>query len=121
MAKVLGGYLLSVMCGVLFTTNKFLVQYFSFDIGEVLLLRSVFEGPFLLILLWVKPIKNNLLGDWKRIILLLCVGFLDAMFITMAYLSLQYLTIGDAQAIYFSQSAWILMIETLVGRYEIKF
>ena len=117
MARVFGGYLLSVMCGVLFTTNKFLVQYFSFDIGEVLLVRSVFEGPFLLILLWVNSPKNNLLGDWKRILLLICVGFLDAMFITMAYLSLQYLTIGDSQAIFFSQPAWILMIETLVGIY----
>ena len=103
--RSLFGLILAFVSGLIFTGNNCVIQTFSLDFAETLLIRSsvqvIFIGLILLIKGWT--IWPKIGEKYNRLrALIVFQGFWGGLMITCAFCSVLYLPLGDALTLIFS-------------------
>jgi len=120
------GLLLAAFSGILFTVNNFLFQYFSLNVSDMLLTRSGMQTAVLGLILVVTGCNNFLpvrCMDW---FLIACQSFSSGARVGLTFACLEYLPIGDALTIIFSEPLWTLVLskiflKTRIGWWKFTF
>jgi len=120
------GLLLAAFSGILFTLNNFLFQYFSLNVTDMLLTRSGMQTAVLGLILVVTGCNNFLpvrSMDW---FLIVCQSISSGARVGLTFACLEYLPIGDALTIIFSEPLWTLVLskiflKTRIGWWKFTF
>jgi len=120
------GLLLAAFSGILFTVNNFLFQYFSLNVTDMLLARSGMQTAVLGLILVVTGCSNFLPVrslDW---FLVVCQSISSGARVGLTFACLEYLPIGDALTIIFSEPLWTLVLskvflKTRIGWWKFTF
>jgi drug/metabolite transporter (DMT)-like permease len=120
------GLLLAAFSGILFTVNNFLFQYFSLNVSDMLLARSGMQTAVLGLILVVTGCNNILpvrCMDW---FLVAGQSISSGARVGLTFACLEYLPIGDALTIIFSEPLWTLVLskiflKTRIGWWKFTF
>jgi len=120
------GLILATVSGILFTVNNFLFQYFTLNVTDMLLTRSVFQTLVLGLVLVVTGCTQVLPCSCLDWFLVVAQSLASAARVGLTFACLEYLPIGDALTIIFSEPLWTLMLSKLflrtrVGWWKLSF
>lgn len=120
------GWFLAIVSGVLFTTNNFFVKYLSMDAVEMLLVRSAMQTVVLGLVISSSSPSSFLPSSRTDKVLTLTQGLLSGGRVFLQFACLQYLALGDALTLVFTEPLWTLIISrivlgTRIGAWKISF
>jgi len=120
------GLILATVSGILFTVNNFLFQYFTLNVTDMLLTRSAFQALVLGMVLVVTGCTQVLPCTCLDWFLVVAQSLASAARVGLTFACLEYLPIGDALTIIFSEPLWTLMLsklflKTRVGWWKLSF
>jgi len=120
------GLLLAAFSGILFTLNNFLFQYFSLNVTDMLLTRSGMQTAVLGLILVVTGCNNFLPVRGMDWFLIVCQSISSGARVGLTFACLEYLPIGDALTIIFSEPLWTLVLskiflKTRIGWWKFTF
>jgi len=113
------GLAMATISGILFTVNNFLFQFFSLNVTNMLLTRSSMQVAILGLILIVTGctnVKPNGTAGW---VLVVAQSIFSGARVGLTFACLDYLPIGDALTIIFSEPLWTLILSKLFLRTKI--
>ena len=121
------GIFLAAISGILFTVNNFLFQYLDLNVTDMLLTRSGMQTAVLGLILVVTggcstcvPVRCM---DW---VLVISQALFNGARVGLTFACLEYLPIGDALTIIFSEPLWTIgfakiFLKTRIGLWKLVF
>lgn len=118
------GLFLAVVSGLLFTANNFLIQYFSIEALEILLVRSVVQS----IVLGLTTVS---LSEWTSDqdqepvpvsvkVFVVLQAFVGAIRLYLNFSCLAFLPLGDALTIIFTEPLFTMVFSCMAFRYRVS-
>ena len=120
------GLLLATFSGILFTVNNFLFQYFSLNVTDMLLARSGLQAAILGLVLIVTGCTNFIPVSCLDWFLVVSQSLTAGARVGLTFACLEFLPIGDALTIIFSEPLWTLVLskvflKTRIGWWKFLF
>jgi len=107
------GLLLATFSGILFTVNNFLFQYFSLNVTDMLLARSGLQAAILGLVLIVTGCTNFIPVSCLDWFLVVSQSLTSGARVGLTFACLEFLPIGDALTIIFSEPLWTLVLSKI--------
>jgi len=107
------GWLLAVLSGILFTSNNFLVKYFTLEAVEVLMVRSSLQ-TLLMALIIVLTKRSFLPAKRLDLVLVLLQGLFTGLRILFTFSSVLYMPLGDSLTIVFTEPLWTILLSRII-------
>ena len=108
------GWFLAIISGLLFTTNNFFVKLLKMDAAEVLLVRSALKTIVLGLVLSAPGAPSLLPSTWPDRVFTWLQGICSGVRLLLQLACLQYLPLGDALTLIFTEPLWTVVASKLV-------
>jgi len=119
------GWCLAVLSGILFTANNFFVKYFTIDAIEMLMVRSSLQTALMALVIVITKRKFLPEKSLDKVLVVL-QGLFGGARILFQFACVQYMPIGDALTIVFTEPLWTLILSKLllkvrIGAWKVAF
>ena len=108
------GWFLAIVSGLLFTANNFFVKLLKMDAAEVLLVRSALKTVVLGLVLSAPGAPSLLPSTWPDRVFTWLQGICSGVRLLLQLACLQYLPLGDALTLIFTEPLWTVVASKLV-------
>jgi len=120
------GLILATVSGILFTLNNFLFQYFNLNLTDMLLARSALQTAVLGLVLLFTGCSTFIAKSCCDWFLVVAQSLTSGARVGLTFACLEFLPIGDALTIIFSEPLWTLLLskiflKTRVGWWKLTF
>lgn len=108
------GWVLAVVSGLLFTTNNFFVKFLDLDAAEMLLVRCGLQAAVLGLVIATSSQERLVPSSTADRVLVVLQGLCSGGRVFLQFACLQYLALGDALTLIFTEPLWTLLASRLV-------
>ena len=108
------GWVLAVVSGLLFTTNNFFVKFLDIDAAEMLLVRCGLQAAVLGLVIATSSHERLVPSSTTDRVLVVLQGLCSGGRVFLQFACLQYLALGDALTLIFTEPLWTLVASRLL-------